>query len=311
MVRAREMSDAREVIGGLLRRRIQERARRALAGRIGDADVQRVVERSSDPWAIHPLAAAGIVFVTGGKVIYARRQLALGVIGGEMEVIELAPEAARVVSVGTMRGAKSTWVEVEIDGGATLLLGGDVALTTVGAEAATRELVHVLGSVLPCAPGVKDRDEPPIEVPLLIVERHVPEPIRTVPWLPVVAYSSILVTIVTAVIRHEYALRFVPRVAVFGPAALLIATSVMARAWLRSRHARAAFFDDRVSIRRGTTVVVRWTSLDGYWDGNADYVRLVRKGERVMSTDLIVPTPSDDVRAAVLKVLDEKGLKRV
>jgi hypothetical protein len=263
----------------LARRRIQERARLALADRIGAADVHRVVERDPAPWALHPLAATGLVFARDGHAFYARRRLTLGLFArGALDVQELAPDRSRVASVGNVHGSSLTWVELEVDGAESLILGPDAGtITWIGHASAARELVHALASALPRAPGVDDREEPPIEYPILIVDRRVPGWIADVQWPILIGYASALGAVAVVVVRDGIPrLRLLPWITALAPGALLAAAAIVARAWIRARHARVAFFQDRISIRRGTSIVIRWTSLEGFWDGNSDYVRLAR-----------------------------------
>lgn len=102
-------------------------------------------------------------------------------------------------------------------------------------------------------------------------------------------------------------------------AACLAAAAFVTLTLIEARHAaltRAVHFhDDRIvfSFTPGrTSESVAWTELAGYRDGDARCVRLVeRDGWLRFPPHLLVPTRDDAERAAVLALLDRKGLRRL
>lgn len=62
--------------------------------------------------------------------------------------------------------------------------------------------------------------------------------------------------------------------------------------------------------KQGLTAVLPWEELAAYADDASDYVLLLRKGTSHGSIHLTVPTPTDGDRAAVLGLLDRRGIPR-
>jgi hypothetical protein len=87
--------------------------------------------------------------------------------------------------------------------------------------------------------------------------------------------------------------------------AIVVARHVQARA------GRVEFFVDRIAFsKREGAVEVHWSDLACFRDGSSDFVQLVRKGERLGSSTLTVPTASEEARVAVLALLDARGVPR-
>lgn len=97
-----------------------------------------------------------------------------------------------------------------------------------------------------------------------------------------------------------------------GPIFILL---VIAQDRIRARGRVVAFFEDSVVFReRGfRDVSISWETLEGYRDGDARFIRLVEKSRRLLAgpSHLLVPTPTDVERTAVLALLDRKGLRRI
>jgi hypothetical protein len=87
--------------------------------------------------------------------------------------------------------------------------------------------------------------------------------------------------------------------------------------YVRRRVGFASFYEDRVVLVkniRGKALeraVVSFGELEGYRDDSAEFVQLIKKGERVPSAILGVPTSTEDERVKVLALLDRKGVRRI
>jgi hypothetical protein len=91
---------------------------------------------------------------------------------------------------------------------------------------------------------------------------------------------------------------------------------------LRPRAGSVAFYEVRIVISKQTregllhmgktvehTEQILWSELRGFRDDRSDHVVLVV--ERGTSSFLTVPTPREEDRVAVLKLLDDRGIKRL
>jgi hypothetical protein len=58
------------------------------------------------------------------------------------------------------------------------------------------------------------------------------------------------------------------------------------------------------------TAKLGWDELAGYRDGSIDYVELIPRARRGRWPPLTIPTPTEELRTAVLRALDERGLAR-
>ncbi len=71
-------------------------------------------------------------------------------------------------------------------------------------------------------------------------------------------------------------------------------------------------FDKRVSFisSRRSTYGVRWPDITGYDDSDTNYVGLFTTHDRKPSSFLTIPTTDERQRVAVLRALDERGIRR-
>jgi hypothetical protein len=91
---------------------------------------------------------------------------------------------------------------------------------------------------------------------------------------------------------------------------------VLARRYAKQRTGAARFYPDRVEVEkkvRGSVerAVAALADLEGYRDESAEFVQLVKKGERLASPLLAVPTSSEAERLQVLEYLDAHGIRRL
>ncbi len=155
--------------------------------------------------------------------------------------------------------------------------------------------------------------------PLLVIDA--PRGRWAHPVLALVGFCSVVVA--TALLAYLGQIPWLPKGApiylfVLHPAflklVLLPAAVLFAVLFTRHVHARSGhveFFVDRIAFSKHEGAVeVHWSDLAAYRDGSSEYVQLVRKGDRIASADLAVPTPDEATRVAVLKLLDDRGIAR-
>jgi hypothetical protein len=83
----------------------------------------------------------------------------------------------------------------------------------------------------------------------------------------------------------------------------------LVRRWSRARAGRVTFLESRIAFTKpGTSFTVPWSHLAAYDDGSPAHVLLLRKGERLASPDLGVPTVGEKEREAVLELLVRRGI---
>jgi hypothetical protein len=91
-----------------------------------------------------------------------------------------------------------------------------------------------------------------------------------------------------------------------------VVLAIVAARHIQARAGQVVFFADRIELSKHEgAAVVHWSDLAGFRDGSSDFVQLLRRGERIASAQLTVPTPTEETRVAVLRLLDERGLHRV
>lgn len=88
--------------------------------------------------------------------------------------------------------------------------------------------------------------------------------------------------------------------------------------WFDARHGRVELHGDRVVFAEGTTrkrLDLPWTAVRGYKDGSSEHVELVRVDGYVpfgeVAASLGIPTPTPELRAALLALLERRGLRRL
>ena len=87
--------------------------------------------------------------------------------------------------------------------------------------------------------------------------------------------------------------------------------AIIAARHFQARAGHVEFFEDRIELSKHEgAAVVHWSELAGYRDDSSDFIQLLRKGERLPSSQLTVPTATEEARVAVLRLLDERGIRR-
>lgn len=97
------------------------------------------------------------------------------------------------------------------------------------------------------------------------------------------------------------------------PGVALGAAPLALQRWYDARYGRVELHADRVVIRRGPVTrvdhAVPWSEVVGYRDHAATHVELVHATGR--GSELRLPTPTLELRTALLALLDRRGLRRL
>jgi hypothetical protein len=81
------------------------------------------------------------------------------------------------------------------------------------------------------------------------------------------------------------------------------------RRFIRARAGRVTFLEHAIAFTKpGAAFLVPWSHIAAYDDRSSAYVLLHRKGERISSADLGVPTLEERDREAVLELLSRRGI---
>lgn len=88
--------------------------------------------------------------------------------------------------------------------------------------------------------------------------------------------------------------------------------------WFDARYGRVELYADRAVFAEGTSrkrLELPWTAVRGFKDGSSEHVELVRVDGFVpfaeVTASLGIPTPTPELRAALLALLERRGLHRL